>query len=409
MNAIVKSPGKHVLTSMADRFGMEPAAFEAAVRATCMPTGPSAPQATQEEFAAFLLVANEYKLNPLTKEIYAFPRRGGGIVPIVSVDGWANLINSHGECDGFDFEYEHDAKGELVSVTCKMYRKDRSRPVVVKEFLSECIRSTEPWKMKHRMLRHKALIQAARYAFGFAGIYDEDEGDKIATMKDITPQAAAPAEPPVPPEETAAATTSSPTTTTRSTAPSQAETRQAPKAQVDSGKEAGQGSDPGRPNLDKVLAQCDYELARIKDADQLKVTWAAFWKAAAIKWGQLVKEDQTLAFNVLQKHKDRLANKPPIDRSAEDAQVVADGDKDAFSIEAFCDTINAKFGTAKGHAELIKIYENEINPMVEAGSITEEHVNGPIGTIYAQHQERIDTESPDDPPNPDDDGFPGDD
>jgi hypothetical protein len=37
------------------------------------------------------------------------------------------------------------------------------------------------------MLRHKAMIQAARYAFGFSGIYDEDEGSKIAEMRDITP------------------------------------------------------------------------------------------------------------------------------------------------------------------------------------------------------------------------------
>ncbi len=41
--------------------------------------------------------------------------------------------------------------------------------------------------MKHRMLRHKALIQAARYAFGFSGVMDEDEADRIAAMKDITP------------------------------------------------------------------------------------------------------------------------------------------------------------------------------------------------------------------------------
>ena len=37
------------------------------------------------------------------------------------------------------------------------------------------------------MLRHKALIQAARYAFGFSGVMDEDEAGRIAAMKDITP------------------------------------------------------------------------------------------------------------------------------------------------------------------------------------------------------------------------------
>jgi hypothetical protein len=37
------------------------------------------------------------------------------------------------------------------------------------------------------MLRHKALIQTARYAFGFAGIYDEEEAMVIAEAKDVTP------------------------------------------------------------------------------------------------------------------------------------------------------------------------------------------------------------------------------
>ncbi len=138
--------------------------------------------------AAFLIVAKEYDLNPLTKEIYAFPGRGGGIVPIVSIDGWVNLVNSNPQCDGFEFEMEHGPPdGELISCTCTMYRKDRSHPVSVTEYYEECKRATEPWKMKHRMLRHKAMIQAARYAFGFAGIYDEDEGRTIAEITDITP------------------------------------------------------------------------------------------------------------------------------------------------------------------------------------------------------------------------------
>lgn len=173
---------KSVLIDMADRYGMEPLPFEATVRAIAMPAN-----ATREEFAAFLLVAKEYHLNPLTKEIYAFPKRGGGIVPIVSIDGWVSLVNSHPACDGFSFSWEQDDKGQPLSCTCTMYRKDRTHPVVVTEYLAECIRPTDPWKMKHRMLRHKALIQGARYAFGFSGIYDADEGEVIAAARDITP------------------------------------------------------------------------------------------------------------------------------------------------------------------------------------------------------------------------------
>jgi phage recombination protein Bet len=208
--ATIDRPARSVLVDMATRYNMEPAAFEATVRATCIKPDKNGRVASREEFAAFLLVAKEYKLNPLTKEIYAYASKGGGIVPIVSVDGWVNLVNSHGACDGFEFDMEHDEKKVLVSCTCRMYRKDRSKPVSVTEYLSECIRDTEPWKMKHRMLRHKAMIQAARYAFGFSGIYDEDEGEKIAEMRDVTPQRDEPPTPPAPPQITSTQTVAAP-------------------------------------------------------------------------------------------------------------------------------------------------------------------------------------------------------
>jgi phage recombination protein Bet len=202
MNAIAKTeaaPRQSLIATMAAKFNMEPKAFEATVRSTVMPANH-----TNEQFAALMMVAKEYDLNPLLKEIYAFPAKGGGIVPIVSIDGWVNLVNSHPACDGFEFEFEHAEDGTLISCTCRMFRKDRGRPVTVTEYLVECIRNTDPWKMKHRMLRHKAMIQAARYAFGFSGIYDEDEGSKIAEMKDVTPpKPPAPPAPPAPPSEAA--------------------------------------------------------------------------------------------------------------------------------------------------------------------------------------------------------------
>lgn len=176
MNQVVAiSERRSLLRTMSERYGMEPGPFEKTLRATVVPNNCS-----PEQLAAFLLVANQYGLNPVTREIYAFPARNGGVVPIVSIDGWVNLVNSHGQCDGFEFDMNHDQEGNLISCTCRMYRKDRKHPVTITEYLSECARTTEPWKMKHRMLRHKAMIQAARYAFGFAGIYDEDEGRTIA-------------------------------------------------------------------------------------------------------------------------------------------------------------------------------------------------------------------------------------
>ena len=57
-----------------------------------------------------------------------------------------------------------------------MYRKDRDHATTCTEYLAECSRNTEPWKKwPARMLRHKAAIQTARYAFGFSGIVEPDE------------------------------------------------------------------------------------------------------------------------------------------------------------------------------------------------------------------------------------------
>jgi len=172
---------KSILLTMASKFGMEPKAFEATVRDTCGCKG-----ATPEQFAAFLLVANEYGLNPVTKEIYAFPTRGGGIQPIVGIDGWITMANNHPQFDGIEHRDQLDANGQLVAITARVYRKDRSHPIEVTEYLAECRQGTEPWKKwPGRMLRHKATIQAIRYAFGFSGIVDPDEADRMRPQMNV--------------------------------------------------------------------------------------------------------------------------------------------------------------------------------------------------------------------------------
>jgi phage recombination protein Bet len=159
---------------MAKDTQLDPAAFASTVMRTCFQEN-----VTKEQFIAFLMIAKEHKLNPITREIYAFAK-GGKVTPIVSIDGWLKIINTHPHFDGMDFADSLDDDGKLVSVTCKIYRKDRKHPTLVTEYLSECKQDTIPWnKWPIRMLRHKATIQCARYAFGFAGIYDADEGERI--------------------------------------------------------------------------------------------------------------------------------------------------------------------------------------------------------------------------------------
>lgn len=142
---------------------------------------------TDAQMAALLLVSKQYGLNPWVKEIYAFPDRNNGIVPVVGVDGWSRIINQHPQFDGMDFEQDAE------SCTCIIYRKDRSHPIKVTEWMAECKRNgVGPWQSHpRRMLRHKAMIQCARLAFGYTGIYDQDEAERIS-------DATAPAAPPKP-------------------------------------------------------------------------------------------------------------------------------------------------------------------------------------------------------------------
>jgi len=179
-----ESERRSLITKMADKYGLEPNRMMATLKATAFKG-----DVTNEQMAALLIVADQHNLNPWLKEIYAFPSRQG-IVPIVGLDGWARIINEHPEFDGMEFKLE--GEGDKAAYTCTIYRKDRSHPVSVTEYMAECYRPTDPWKTHPlRMLRHKAMIQCARIAFSFAGIYDPDEGERVLAAEnaiDVTPR-----------------------------------------------------------------------------------------------------------------------------------------------------------------------------------------------------------------------------
>ena len=132
------------------------------------------------QIVAFLGVATQYGLSPWTKEIYAFPDKNGKVVPVVGVDGWSRIINENPHFNGVDFDESPE------HCTCTIWRKDREHPTRVTEYMDECYREQKqgkpkgPWQTHpRRMLRHKALIQCARLAFGFVGIHDADEAERI--------------------------------------------------------------------------------------------------------------------------------------------------------------------------------------------------------------------------------------
>jgi phage recombination protein Bet len=165
-----------VLVRMAERFGVDANKLHATLKATAFKG-----EVSDAQFMALMIVADQYGLNPLTKELYAFPDKNNGIVPVVGVDGWARILNEHPQCDGVEFvEGPTDKEGVPAWIECVIFRKDRSHPTRVREYLAECKRATGPWgSHPRRMLRHKALTQCARLAFGFVGIYDADEAERL--------------------------------------------------------------------------------------------------------------------------------------------------------------------------------------------------------------------------------------
>ena len=164
-------------------------------------------EVSDAQMVALLTVANHYGLNPFTKELFAFPDKNNGIVPVVGVDGWSRIINSHPQLDGIEFHHADEfvtmpgAKPAPEWIECHIHRKDRSRPVVVREYLDEVYRApfkgkygdvTGPWQTHtKRFLRHKAMIQCARLAFGYGGIYDQDEAERIVEASSVKHMGAA--------------------------------------------------------------------------------------------------------------------------------------------------------------------------------------------------------------------------
>ena len=196
--------GRSLVEKLAERFGIADGnkLFEA-LKQTAFSNGNKQP--TEAQMMALLVVADQHGLNPWTKEIYAFPDKKGGIVPVVGVDGWSRIANEHPEFDGVEFSMsdnlilmDEKTKPCPEYMECTVHRKDRTHSFTVREYLDEVYRPpvekqgnrgaytvTGPWQTHpKRFLRHKTMIQAFRLAFGFAGIYDSDEASRIREQQE---------------------------------------------------------------------------------------------------------------------------------------------------------------------------------------------------------------------------------
>lgn len=178
-----KAQTQGLIARLAGKFGVEPNRLLKCLTTQVFKQADGR-QPSNEELMVLLLVCENFGLNPFNREIYAFRGKGGDIVPVVSLDGWAKIVRSQKDFNGVTFAFSSNTvkvpgcAQELPEfVECAMRLKGVDEPIVIQEFMIECFNDKSPvWrKWPRRMLRTRAFIQCARLAFSLTGLYDEGE------------------------------------------------------------------------------------------------------------------------------------------------------------------------------------------------------------------------------------------
>ena len=154
------SPMAKALKCAAQAVGMTPACLT-----TWFSQYPQLSEVTQE--TCLRLIA-EYRLNPRADEIDLVQFEEGRWQVFITVNGWAKLINAHPAFCGIEFSEASELhQGVPIWMGCTIYRTDRIKPIVIREYFTEMKTEHAAWQqMPRRMLRHRAMQQCARLAFG---------------------------------------------------------------------------------------------------------------------------------------------------------------------------------------------------------------------------------------------------
>ena len=180
-SAHVRAMALPVFKRSVQRSGMSPESFVQALSQTSLS---QLPVWSEVDLETLLLAAERHGLSPLGREMFLV-RAGDQLTDpplvVVGVDGWSKVLNSHKKFAGMQFlESQELVDGLPAWIECTIHRWDRRVPTRVREYLAEDRGNSLPW-LTHprRMLRHKALVQCARLAFGLVGVYDHDEAQRI--------------------------------------------------------------------------------------------------------------------------------------------------------------------------------------------------------------------------------------
>jgi hypothetical protein len=105
-------------------------------------------------------------LDPLSEEIGLTQYEDGHWQVFITIEGCSKLLNQHPQFNGLVFKQADTLiDGVPEWIECSIYRRDRTIPTTVREYLIEVRGENAIWKkMPRRMLRHRALQQCVRLA-----------------------------------------------------------------------------------------------------------------------------------------------------------------------------------------------------------------------------------------------------
>lgn len=120
----------------------------------------------KQTLLALLRMAREHQLDPLKEEVALALYEDTHWQAYITAEGYAKILNHHPAFDGIAFtQSEELINGIPHWMECAIYRKDRSQPIVVREYFEEVKGEQTIWqKMPRRMLRHRVMAQCARLA-----------------------------------------------------------------------------------------------------------------------------------------------------------------------------------------------------------------------------------------------------
>lgn len=205
------TPGFQRATSQLSEFlGIEPRMMVDTLKKQCFLGMPSE-NVSDAQLAAFISVANVLELNPLVPgQLYAYPSKNGGIVPVIGPDGVFKKLDEHissGKLDGFACtvfpEVPTGPADKPTHATATIWRKNSDHPSTFTAYFSEWYLDSNPnWKTRPRhMLWLRAIKQCARQVIH--GIpFDEDEV-VMGDLKNVTPNEDQPPKRSEPPKKSA--------------------------------------------------------------------------------------------------------------------------------------------------------------------------------------------------------------